>query len=526
MDEPNAPTGSSRWTQLSVRTWLLLYGITSFLLSIAVALGPLQGVVHVNDEVVYTLQSKLFAAGMRTGPAADNASMLLYPFWVTAPESYAAFPPGWPAILALGEIVGLPWIINPLLAACLPLLVYALTLEWTDSRTARIAALLVAISPAIWMLGASRMAHTSVLVALASAWLVLTRRKDAPLYWVAAGAAVAYVMLARPFDAFLIGLPLLGWGLYRARNSIQRLALALPVVVALVMIGVDNQQLTGNVFEFPIRQWADHWYDDRPNCDRLGIGEQVGCVGEPYTWSVAMERTWTRLMMLDRSLLGMPGGLILAILGLIRLRQKMALGFIAIVILGYGLYWSPGVAYGSRFFHPTMLVLPMGLAGFVIWVTDRLVTAIPSWVGEGVVATVCALGGSQFLPDLAERYWCVDGSLAQHLEAEGIENGLIYVHTAGSTTLQWSKLGMKDVGCSPVDTFGAALQLMDPTQNQGGIQPRHAPPNASDRALFLQRLHPHSKGWLYIDYLTTGERHWTPVETIEDPQAESDSTPR
>ena len=203
----------------------------------------------------------------------------------------------------------------------------------------------------------------------------------------------------------------------------------------------------------------------------------------------------------------------------------MALGFIAFLVIGYSLYWSPGLAYGSRFLHPLMVVLPMGLAALVIWVMDH-VPLVPSWAGEGAIATICALGGSQYLPDLAERYWCVDGSLAQHLEAEDIEEGLIYVHTTGATTLSWANLGIDEVGCSPLDTFGAALQLMDPTQNQGGIQPRHAPPKASDRARFLETLHPKSKGWLYVDYLTTGERHWTPVQSMEDPQAESGSAPR
>ena len=136
---------------------------------VAVALVPLQGVAHVSDEVVYTLQAKLFSAGMRTGPPSENPSMFLYPFWVTDPVSYGAFPPGWPAFLSLGERLQLGWTINPLLSCTLPILLFGLAREWTDLRTARLTALISAVSPAVWILAGSRMAHTSVLVALAAA---------------------------------------------------------------------------------------------------------------------------------------------------------------------------------------------------------------------------------------------------------------------------------------------------------------------------------------------------------------------
>ena len=95
-------------------TWIaaLPWCVVACALSLFVALGPLSGVPHVTDEVAYTLQAKLFAAGMRMGPAADVPSMLDYPFWVGAPASYSPFPPGWPALLAVGEFVGAPWAVN------------------------------------------------------------------------------------------------------------------------------------------------------------------------------------------------------------------------------------------------------------------------------------------------------------------------------------------------------------------------------------------------------------------------------
>ncbi|MEC7948630.1 MAG: hypothetical protein VX265_13780, partial [Myxococcota bacterium] len=191
--------------------------------SLFIALGPLQGMAHVSDEVAYTLQARLFAAGMRTGPAADVPSMLDYPFWVSEPASYSPFPPGWPALLAVGELAGMPWVVNALLAGLVPLLVWGIAREWADVRTAELAAVAAGVSPQLALLGGSRMSHVSVMVAIGIAGLVLLRRRVPSGYWLLAGGALAYVVAARPFDAVLLGGPLLAAGVLRARSHAMRL---------------------------------------------------------------------------------------------------------------------------------------------------------------------------------------------------------------------------------------------------------------------------------------------------------------
>ena len=145
---------------------VLLACLLAVALAAGAALGPLEGIPHVTDEIAYTLQSRLFAAGMRTGAVADNASMVLFPFWQTTGPGHAVFPPGWPALLALGELLGAALWVNPLLCGLLPLLTWGLAREIGSPAQARLAAMVMALSPGVWMLGASRMAHTSTLVAL------------------------------------------------------------------------------------------------------------------------------------------------------------------------------------------------------------------------------------------------------------------------------------------------------------------------------------------------------------------------
>ena len=79
------------------RRWLISWGTACGSLAAFVSQVPLAGIPHVTDEVAYTLQARLFAAGQRLGPAADNASMCMLPFWNNDGPMFSPFPPGWPA---------------------------------------------------------------------------------------------------------------------------------------------------------------------------------------------------------------------------------------------------------------------------------------------------------------------------------------------------------------------------------------------------------------------------------------------
>ena len=102
------------------RRGALGWGALLSLLALLTAALPLDNLPHVTDEVSYTLQARLFAQGLRVGPPVEDPSRLLYPIWVGAPSSFSPFPPGWPALLALGEALGAGLLVNPLLAFFLP----------------------------------------------------------------------------------------------------------------------------------------------------------------------------------------------------------------------------------------------------------------------------------------------------------------------------------------------------------------------------------------------------------------------
>lgn len=467
-----------------------LWALVGLGLSLCTALGPLGGLPHVNDEIVYTLQARLFAAGARTGPPAFAPELLDFPMWEAAPRAYGVFPPGWPALLAVGEALGLPWLVNPLLALALPPLGYLLARERADETTAVTAAAVLALSPGVWILAASRMSQTSVLVALALAAVVVARGRDPFGAWIGAALAVAYVVLARPFDAAVVGGPLLMAGLWRAPGWRARVALLLAPGLAAALLLADNLALTGDALVFPVNAWFDR-VSGRPGCNRLGFGADVGCQATLGTLGHTPDKALTLARLsaerLERLLLGVPGGGLLALGGLLLLRRRVAplllLGLLPVV--AYTAYWSPGAAYGARFWHPLYLALPLLVAAPLARLAGRFAPLL-------LLAAV-ALGLPALHRDLGDRYWCVDDQARRALADAGADEGLVLIQARGQREAWWPALRVA-MDCDPAMERGDLVLDLDPLGR--GLQPRRAPADRAELDAILAAWPADRPAWL------------------------------
>lgn len=476
-------------------------------LALLMALGPLDASPHLTDEVAYTLQARLFAAGQRVGPPVEAPSMVLYPFWVTTPATYAVFPPGWPALLALGEGIGVGAWVNPLLAMALPPLVWRLGQAWSDEETARLGAAIMAVSPGLLLLAGSRMAHTSTLVGLLVALVVVARGRDAAWAWGLGGLGLGYVLLARPFDGVVLGGAVLAAGLWRAPGAAARGLLLVGPALAAGLTLWDNQRLTGEALTFPVNPWYDAWVADTgraPGCNRLGFGPEIGC--HPTLGSLghspekAARIAGSALLRLDRLLLGWPGLGLLALVGAWRLRPRWVSGLASLLVVGgYALYWSPGLAYGARFYHPLYALLPL-------WLAAGLRALLPGrwpWVAPlmGLVGLVPVTRALQ-----AEPYWCVSGELGRLLRQQGITEGVVFLQARGRRAASWPALGVEAFTCEPMLESGDGLWLNDPNEPRGGLQVRHALPDAAQTQAYLEAHHPGEAAYLVQHDVATDTR--------------------
>jgi len=327
---------------------------------------------HVPDEVAYLFPARYFADGrltlpLPTVPAAFNVDLMTY----QADRWFSPVNPGWPAILAVGALVGLPWLVNPVLAGVSVLLAYRLLREIYSRRTARIATLLFAVSPWNLFMAMNLMPHTATLAcALAAALAVARLRRDPRVRWAAVGGFfIGLVGIIRPLEGAAVGLLLGLWAL-GARRARFRLAPAAALTVASLATGAlilpYNRYLTGSATTFPIMAYTDALYG--PGRNDLGFGSNRG-----LGWSgldplpghgpadVAINANFN-LFQINTELLGWATGSLLVLLIWLVSRRLRRPDWTMLSVIGVvaGLhtfyYFSGGPDFGARYWY--LVIIP------------------------------------------------------------------------------------------------------------------------------------------------------------------------
>jgi 4-amino-4-deoxy-L-arabinose transferase-like glycosyltransferase len=321
---------------------------------------------HVPDEVVYLIHARYFARGMLSmplppAPHATSVDLMTY----EATRWFSPVPPGWPAVLALGVLAGIPWMVNPLLTGINVLLAYVVLRELYDRRTARIATLFLALSPWQLFLGMSLMTHAFTLTsALVAALGVARLRRGGSLWWgVLGGVAVGLVGLSRPLEGVAVALLLGVWVLaMRARSPLlpaASLTVGGSVVVALTL--GYNRLMTGSATTFPIMAYIDKYY--APGANDLGFGPNrgLGWTGvDPLPGHGPLDVLINANMnafAVNVELFGWGAGSVLFVFLVLALRRArrpdwLMLAVIAMIVGIHSLYWfSGGPDFGARYWY-------------------------------------------------------------------------------------------------------------------------------------------------------------------------------
>ena len=314
---------------------------------------------RIPDEVAYLFQAKYFAAGhlYLAAPSPQIASALQFDFIAVLNNKwFSIFPPGWPAMLAIGVKAGMPNMVNPVLAALGIILSHDLLKRVVGSREAAVATLLLGLSPWYIAMAASLMSHVLTLVLTLGAWCLLTRVKNwsvgAPF---AAGLLLGWLFLTRPLDGVIVGMLTGVWfltrlNLRRANGWASLVAYALGCVILGGLIFPYNEMLTANPMLTPIDQYFNLMWHDGAN--RIGFGADIG---PPDAWQgldifpghspgealIQAQYTLTRL---NDELFGWGiGSLTLALIHMIWGRREALdwwmIALIGVVAISVGFYW-------------------------------------------------------------------------------------------------------------------------------------------------------------------------------------------
>jgi len=218
-----------------------LLGLFATALSAWLCWRVFEGIPHVSDGVSYAFQARIFASGrLWLAPPPVPEVFEIGDVVLTADRWASKYPPGFPLLLAVGYLLRVPWLVNPVLLGLAVFGVFRLGRTLYDEVTGLIAAGLLAISPFALILGASHLSHTSALCVSVYALeaFVSGRQTDRARPLLLAGLLAGVAFAIRPYTAAALLLPAGLWTLGGAgpRVAFRRAALvvagaALPLAL-------------------------------------------------------------------------------------------------------------------------------------------------------------------------------------------------------------------------------------------------------------------------------------------------------
>jgi len=321
------------------------------------------------DNVARVFQARTFASGRLfvKSPAVPEA-FGVGNVVVKDGKMFSKYAPGSALIYAWWrKALGVQWGINPFLGAMMLGFLYWIFRMWYSEQTARLALILLCLSPFFMFMTSSFHSHLPCLFFLAGfvLLLILGNEDDKWYYSLFAGLFLGLAFMTRPYTAFLVSLPFLVWyfALRRFQEIVRRImpfvvGFALPVIFLLYY----NNNLTGHPLRFP-------FLVANPD-EKIGFGHMGHTVLKGFT------NTGKMLGLLKLNLFGWPFGLsffaLFIILGKKHRWDVILLASVLCLVIGHGFYHWIDFSFGPRFYFEA---LP-----FLILLSARGMVRFPEYI--------------------------------------------------------------------------------------------------------------------------------------------------
>ncbi len=408
---------------------------------------------HLEDEFANLWEAEVMADGQIAQPSPPFPRSFMVPFVVDYEGlRFGKYPPGWPALLSLGLVLGVPWLVNALLAGAAAWLTFRLGSRLAGPGVGVLAALLVATSPMFLLLSASLMSHALsvfLTLALTLGWLDSALAERAPpglpraLPVAVAGLSLGLLALTRPLTALCVGLPFGVHGLWilaRGRRPARRTVLAVGLIAFATagLLLVWQWALTGDALNNLYALWWPY--------DRIGFGPGHGVTETGHTLNLARMNTKFSLRVGRHDLFGWPFlSWIFAPIGLLALRRRLEAWLLAallpVLILIYAAYWVGAWLYGPRYYIEALGALAVlsaaGIAALAGWLGSAPLKRWRPLSVSALVLVLMALNVGFYLPARLRQMTGLYGmtrAASLPLESLSLGKALVIVHPAESWT--------------------------------------------------------------------------------------------
>jgi 4-amino-4-deoxy-L-arabinose transferase-like glycosyltransferase len=336
-------------------------------LSIVFALYAFERYSSTSDEIAQLWHAKMLVHGRLALPVDPNPEFFAMDNVVDTGRWYSQYPIGGPAVLAVGMLLGAPWLVNPILAGIAGVALFHFARRAYGETEGRAIAALFSLTPMVLMMSGTYMNHVPVLCLAACALAALTewersRTRARAAVWAAViGLLLGAMATIRPLDAIVAAIVIGGFQLSIVWPERTR-APELAAQVAGGLIGVApllyvNRATTGSALRFGYElMW--------------GAGHQIGFHADPqggvHTIGRGLQYAITYVRELNVYVMLWPvPALLIAVIGLISMRRTtrwdaLLLALLAVQVGAYASYWYWGQFLGPRFLFtavPAIIVL-------------------------------------------------------------------------------------------------------------------------------------------------------------------------
>jgi hypothetical protein len=327
--------------------WSLAMIPLAVVLALAARFWVFQQSAATDEENVYRFTAELLSHG-RLALHTDLPPELLGPRWgwMRHDQDWAGiYPYGWPLLLALGYLLRVPWLMNPLLAGVVLWLAAAVARRAYGPGAAVLTLVFLGASPFLIFTAATDvaapLAAAGVLAAVLHA-LTYLEEQHAPQL-ARFGLAGGLALFTRRLWAGALLAPWWALLLWRERRPKRTIVWLAPLLGTVLLLLALNSRLTGDAFQTPyhfsLRAWGV-----RLDGATLGFDADyrpVAGIGV-HTVTLGLLNSFVSLLRLNYWLLGWPLSLLLVCCAPWTRPTKLLLGGVLLLFMAATTSYSPG----------------------------------------------------------------------------------------------------------------------------------------------------------------------------------------
>ncbi|MDA0330205.1 MAG: glycosyltransferase family 39 protein [Gemmatimonadetes bacterium] len=374
-----------RLEALSSTTFAIGVGILVTVLAASVAWFTFGGAPTSVDEMAQLLHASALASGRMGLPLpGTDAAWIIQNGIVTEAGWASIYPPAHTLLLAMGLRIGTAWLVGPVAIGAATALVILSAERVVGVGVARVAGLLLAVSPFWILIGATHLSHSTAALGLALVlWTGLRAQGGGLSRWMAVGGAVGLAVATRPWIGLATSTAILAALVFPPASRSPEPA---PVwLTRFVAVGAGGAPFAALLF-----LWNAHLFQSPGRLGyeaAFGPSHGLGFGSDPwgnlYGPLEALAYTGADLSQLGVRLLESPLPLV-AVIGAVLVWRPLREGvgvfgaWAGAAVLANAVYWHHGLHMGPRMLYesaPAWMVLFVAAATAVFGPTTGQATA-------------------------------------------------------------------------------------------------------------------------------------------------------